>query len=99
VRYLAMMFLGAIAERQSRYPDAERLYLQALETFQWGQSGPLALSHVLMREGRETDARATAARHFSGSHARVVEPLWTYLSDPATDLGPSLNLLRAEVWR
>ena len=99
VRYLAMMFLGTIAERQSQYSDAERLYLQALETFPWGQSAPLALSHVLMRQGREADARATVARHFGGTRARVVEPLWTYLSDPATDLGPSLNLLRAEVWR
>ena len=52
-----------------------------------------------MRQGREADARATVARHFGGTRARVVEPLWTYLSDPGTDLGPSLNLLRAEVWR
>ena len=52
-----------------------------------------------MRQGREAEARAAVARHFSGTRARVVEPLWTYLADPATDLGPSLNLLRAEVWR
>jgi tetratricopeptide (TPR) repeat protein len=99
VRYLAMMFLGAIAERQSRYADAERHYLTALDTFPWGQSAPLALSHVLMRQGREAEARAAVARHFTGTGARVVEPLWTYLADPATDLGPTLNLLRAEVWR
>jgi tetratricopeptide (TPR) repeat protein len=99
VRYLAMMFLGAIAERQSRYADAERHYLAALDTFPWGQSAPLALSHVLMREGREAEARAAVARHFTRTGARAVEPLWTYLADPATDLGPTLNLLRAEVWR
>ena len=99
VRYLAMMFLGAIAERQSRYADAERQYLAAQDAFPWGQSAPLALSHVLMREGREAEARAAIARHFTATHARVVEPLWTYLADPATDLGPTLDLLRAEVWR
>jgi tetratricopeptide (TPR) repeat protein len=99
VRYLALMFLGAIAERQSRYADAERQYLAALDAFPWGQSAPLALSHVLMREGREPEARAAIARHFTARHARVVEPLWTYLADPATDLGPTLSLLRAEVWR
>jgi len=92
------MFLGAIAERGSRYADAERLYLDAREAFPRGQSAPLALSHVLMREGREADARTAVARHFTG-RARVVEPLWTYLADPATDLGPTLDLLRAEVWR
>jgi Tfp pilus assembly protein PilF len=99
VRYLAMMFLGAIAERQSRYADAEGQYQAAFEAFPWGQSAPLALSHVLMREGREPEARAAVARHFAGTGGRVVEPLWTYLADPGTDLGPTLNLLRAEVWR
>jgi tetratricopeptide (TPR) repeat protein len=99
VRYLAMMFLGAIAERQSRYADGERHYRAALEAFPWGQAAPLALSHVLMREGREAEARAAVARNFTGIGARVVEPLWTYLADPATDLGPTLHLLRAEVWR
>jgi hypothetical protein len=99
VRYLALMFLGATAERQSRHADAERLYVAAGEAFPWGQSAWLALSHVMMREGREAEARATVARHLTGTGARVVDPLWTYLADPATDLGPTLNLLRAEVWR
>jgi tetratricopeptide (TPR) repeat protein len=99
VRYLAVMFLGAMAERQARYADAERDYLAALHTFPWGQSAALALSHVLMRQGREAEARAAVAGHFAGVRPAVVEPLWTYLADPATDLGPMLNLLRAEIWR
>jgi hypothetical protein len=99
VRYLAMLFLGAIAEHQSRYADAERLYMAARDGFPWGQSAPLALSHLLMREGREAEARAAVARHFTRTGGRPVEPLWTYLADPATDLGPMLNLLRAEVGR
>jgi hypothetical protein len=99
VRYLALMFLGAIAERQLRYADAEQLYLAARDAFPWGQSASLALSHVLMQAGREADARAAIARHFTRAGGRVIEPLWTYLADPATDLGPTLNLLRAEIWR
>jgi tetratricopeptide (TPR) repeat protein len=99
VRYLALMFLGAIAERQSRFADAERHYRAALDAFAWGQSAPLALSHLLMRDGREAEARTTIASHFARAGSRVVDPLWTYLADPATDLGPTLNLLRAEVWR
>jgi hypothetical protein len=99
VRYLAMMFLGAIAERQARYDDAAKQYRAAFDTFRWGQAAPLALSHVLMRTGREQEARDTLAAHFTTTRGRTVEPLWTYLANPATDLGPSLDQLRAEVWR
>jgi tetratricopeptide (TPR) repeat protein len=99
VRYLALMFLGAMAEGQARFGEAERQYRAARDEFAWGQSAPLALSHLLMRDGREVDAREAVAHHLAASGGRVVEPLWTYLADPATDLGPTLNLLRAEVWR
>jgi predicted Zn-dependent protease len=99
VRYLALMFLGVIAERQARFDDAEKQYRAALDTFRWGQAAPLALSHVLMRAGREQEAHETLAAHFTATRGRVVEPLWTYLANPATDLGPSLDQLRAEVWR
>ncbi len=71
----------------------------ALDTFRWGQAAPLALSHVLMRTGREPEAHETLALHFTTTRGRAVEPLRTYLANPATDLGPSLDQLRAEVWR
>jgi Tfp pilus assembly protein PilF len=99
VRYLATMMLGAIAERQSRYADAETQYRAAMTIFRWGQSAPLALSHLLMRTGREADARETLAAHLRATGGRIVEPLRTYLANPDTDLGPTLDLLRAEVWR
>lgn len=99
VRYLAQMFLGAARERQGRYADAEAHYRSALDTFRWGQSAPLALSHLLMRTGRESEARQALATYFAAIGDRSVEPLWTYLADPATDLGPTLDELRAEVWR
>jgi hypothetical protein len=99
VRYLAMMFLGVMAERQARYDDAAKHYRAALDIFRWGQAAPLALSHVLMRAGREQEARDTLAVHFTTTGGRTVEPFWTYLANPATHLGPSLDQLRAEVWR
>ena len=99
VRYLALMFLGVVAERQARYDDAEREYRAALDTFRWGQAAPLALSHVLMRAGRGQEAQETLAAHFTATRGRVVEPFGTYLANPATDLRPSLDQLRAEVWR
>jgi len=99
VRYLAALLLGTIAERQSRYADAEARYRAAAGMFRWGQSAPLALSHLLMRSGRDEEAREALAAHFAAAHGRVVEPFRTYLADPDTDLGPTLDLLRAEVWR
>jgi tetratricopeptide (TPR) repeat protein len=98
-RYLGLMFLGVIAERQGRFDDAAAQYRAAHEAFRWGQAAPLALSHVLMRAGREREAHEALRAHLTTSDRRVVEPLWTYLANPATDLGPTLDLLRAEVWR
>jgi tetratricopeptide (TPR) repeat protein len=99
VPYLASLFLGALAERQGRYADAEKDYRAALDLFRWGQSASLALSHLLMRTGRESEARDTLAQHFTTTGGRVTEPLWTYLGDPASDPVTALNQLRAEVWR
>jgi hypothetical protein len=98
-RYLARLFLGAIAERQGRYSDAEAEYRSALDGFQWGQAAAFALSHLLGRIGREAEARSTLVDHFARTRGRVVEPLWTYVSDPYAHLGQSLETLRAEVWK
>ena len=99
VRYLAMMFLGVDRGAPGALRRCRETVRAALDTFRWGQAAPLALSHVLMRTGREQEARETLAAHFTTTRGRTVEPLWTYLANPATDLGPSLDQLRAEVWR
>lgn len=99
VRYLACMFMGALEERGGRLDAAIEQYRSASNAFRWGQSAPLALSHVLMRAARDADARHALTDHFETSHGRVCEPLWTYLADPSTDLGPMLDELRAEIWR
>jgi tetratricopeptide (TPR) repeat protein len=99
IRYLALMFTGALEERAGRLDAAIDAYRHAGEAFRWGQSAPLALSHVLMRAARDADARQALTEHFDATRGRVCEPLWTYLADPSTDLGPMLDELRAEVWR
>ena len=99
VPYLASLFLGALAERQGRYADAEKDYRAARDLFRWGQAASLALSHLLMRTGRESEARDQLAQQFTTTGGRVTEPLWTYLADPASDPAAALNQLRAEVWR
>jgi len=99
VRYLAELFLGVAAERQARYDDAERLYRAAIDTFRWGQSAPLALSHLMMRTGREREAEDVIAAHFQSTRGRTLEPMRTYLAMPDTEPGATLDQLRAEVWR
>jgi tetratricopeptide (TPR) repeat protein len=99
VRYLALMFLGATDERAGRIDAAMERYRLAHETFPWGQSAPMALSHALMRAGTDDAAREVLMAHFRATRDRICEPLWTYLADPATDPGPTLDELRAEVWR
>lgn len=99
VRYLAFMFLGAVEERAGRIDTAIEQYRHAQTAFRWGQSAPLALSHALMRAGRDGDARDVLTGHFTAARGRACDPLWTYLADPSTDLGPTLDELRAEIFR
>ncbi|HEX4566227.1 MAG TPA: hypothetical protein VH138_06320 [Vicinamibacterales bacterium] len=99
VRYLALLFSGALDERAGLLDAAVDEYQRARDVFRWGQSAPLALSHALMRLGRDAEAREALVDHFEKTRGRVCDPLWTYLADPSTDLGPTLDELRAEVWR
>jgi hypothetical protein len=99
VRYLALLCLGGIAERQERFDTAKARYREAAAAFPWGQSATFALAQLSSRTGNEADARATMAEHFARTRGRVVEPLWTYLVTPDDHLRPSLDELRAEVWR
>ena len=101
VRYLALLFLGSIAEREGKYKEAEQSYLNAMETYPLGQAWSLALSQLLSRTGREAEARKAIAV-LGSRQGNLVEPLWTYVPPPAldvVDLQMSFNELRAEVAR
>jgi tetratricopeptide (TPR) repeat protein len=97
--YLASMFLGAVAERAGQLNEAIAQYSAASAQCRWAQTAALALSQALMRADRDTDARAAVLDRFTASDRRTFDPFWTYFADPATDLGPTLDALRAEVWR
>jgi tetratricopeptide (TPR) repeat protein len=98
VRYLALLFLGSLAEREGRDADAERAYVDALRAYPLGQAGLLALCQLFSRTGQETKARQIIA--VLAARKGNVEPLWTYLPPPRLDLVDYqmfLNELRAEV--
>lgn len=97
-RYLALLFLGAIAERRGALAEAEERYRSAVQEFKWGQSGPLALARLLSRTSRERQARDVVAA-FLRRGVPAVDPLWTYLAGPGQEPEAQLALLRAEIWQ
>jgi tetratricopeptide (TPR) repeat protein len=97
-RYLALLFLGAIAERTGDFAEAEARYRSAVHEFKWGQSGPLALARLLSRTSREREARDVVAALLARG-ANTMDPLWIYLARPEQEPEAHLALLRAEVWR
>ena len=98
-RYLALLFLGAIAEGDDKPDEAEARYRLALRTFPWGQSGKMALARVLTRLGREGEGRATVADSLAVDRRQVADPLWTYLARAGEQTAATFDLMRAEVWR
>lgn len=99
VAYLALLYLGAEAERQDQFAVAEEHYRKANAVFRWGMSGPVALAQLLSRTGREAEARELLTAHLGRTAGRVVDPLWTYLLRPGDHPRPTLDALRSEVWR
>jgi hypothetical protein len=97
VRYLAALFLGSLEEREGRFDGAEKLYRDAMQYMPYGQSAPLALSELLSRTGRETEARSALTARVLRMNAQVVEPFWTY--GPDGDTATEFDLLRVEVWK
>jgi tetratricopeptide (TPR) repeat protein len=102
VAYLAWLFLGGLAERDGRYDEAEKFYRSARDRYPSGQAAPLALSQLLSRTSRESDARDVLTAFLTNRRGRVVEPLWTYIPSPVVELDDmlaSLAELRAEVMK
>ena len=99
VAYLALLYRGAVAERQEQFAAAEGYYRKANAVFRWGMSGPVALAQLLSRVGRETEARELLTEHLARTAGRIVDPLWTYLLKPDDHLRSTLDALRSEVWR
>lgn len=97
-RYLALLYLGSVEERDDRPDQAEARYRAAMSAFRWGQSGPLALARLLSRTNREAESRAVVGRMLE-QRGLTVDPLWTYLVRPGSEPGAVLDLIRAEIWQ
>ncbi len=87
-----------LEEQDGRFDQAEARYRAAMSTFAWGQSGPLALAHLLSRTNREAESRAVTKRMLERRGPKA-DPLWTYLSSPGSEPGAVLHLIRAELWQ
>jgi tetratricopeptide (TPR) repeat protein len=94
VRYLAHLFLGAIAEREKRLADALREYQAARDAGPEYQTACVALSHVEDALGQSTRARATASA--CAALEQTDDDPWSRLApfDPGT-----LDWLHAEAQR
>lgn len=97
--YLASIFLGASAERRGDRSMAERCYRDALARFALGQSAQVALSAVLMQQGRTTEAREVLGRALDGEERSRREPWWWYHSEPKVVADARIEALRREVRR
>ena len=99
VAYLALLYRGAVAERQEQFAAAEGYYRKANTVYRWGMSGPVALAQLISRTGRESEAREVLTEHLARTAGRIVDPLWTYLLKPGEYPKATLDALRSEVWR
>jgi tetratricopeptide (TPR) repeat protein len=99
IRYLSMLLLGSIDERRRQFSQAEQHYRSAIEQYPEGQAAVFAVAQLLSRTGREDEARDTLNRQLVPGRERAVEPLWTYLARPESELAAKLDELRVEVWR
>lgn len=95
-RYLALLFLGSMDERASRWDAAEERYRRADAMFRKGQSAALALAQLLDRRGRASEGTQLLERTLARPVADVVDPWPAYFTEAHPDARVRLRLLRAE---
>jgi tetratricopeptide (TPR) repeat protein len=95
--YLAHLFLGAFAERASRWSEAETEYRAAIRLFPTGQSAAIALAQFLDRRDQPADGSRTLAGLFAPARARVVDPWWVYFEEAGAENASRIAMMRAEV--
>jgi len=97
VAHLSHLFLGALAERQSAWEDAEQEYRQALSLFPNAQSATMALSQLLDRRNRGAEATQRLTAMVRLANARIADPWWWYFDEASPEPATQLALLRAEI--
>jgi tetratricopeptide (TPR) repeat protein len=85
-KYLALLMLGGIRERQQQIDTAARGYVDAILAVPDGQSAYLALAQVMHRAGQSAEAATVLERLFGRAILNpAADPWWTY------PLGMDLN--------
>ena len=98
--YLAHMFLGALAERNAAWDEADRHYRYAQSILPAGQTAALALGALLDRRGRADDStRAIASMFDRTARRQIADPWGAYFNALGRDPDVILRALRAEVSR
>ena len=96
VAHLAHLFLGSLAERGSKWDDAEAHYRRALAVFPSAQSATLALAQLLDRRNRGAEAAPVLAVSLGREGARF-DPWSFYFEEAGAQPSALLSVLRAEV--
>ncbi len=98
--YLANLFLGSLAERNSAWDEAERHYRDAQSILPVGQAAALSLAALLDRRGFADDSAEAIASMFERTALRqIADPWWAYFNALGRDPDVILRALRTEVSR
>jgi tetratricopeptide (TPR) repeat protein len=97
VAHLAHLFLGSLAERGSKWDEAEAQYRRAAALFPNAQSATLALAQLLDRRDRGAEAAQELAVAVGLEGGRRFDPWWFYFDEAGAEPGALLAVLRAEV--
>jgi len=98
LKYLASLMLGGILERQKDFNGAAHRYLDAILAVPTGQSGYIALAHVMHLANQREQAATVLDRWFAlGVSDRAADPWWTYDRGLDVTLDAGFAKLRAEV--
>ena len=95
LKYLAGVFLGLVESARGRGERAAGLYAEAMRLYPSGQTAWLGMSELAYREGRLTEAAATAAEMLQ--RTTNDDPWWQYISGDWWHFEVRLISMRKEV--
>jgi hypothetical protein len=97
VGYLAKLFLGAYAEKASRWEEAETLYRESMTLFPAGQSATIALAQLMDRRARSGEATQALTALFARARGRTLEPWTVYFEEVGVENAARVAMLRTEI--
>jgi hypothetical protein len=98
--YLGHLFLGALAERDAGWDEAERHYRDAQAILPAGQAAALALAALLDRRGLAAESASTIEAMFERTAVRQIADPWSaYFNGLGQDPDVILRALRTEISR